>query len=314
MSFKMKMILSFLIFNIFFSCKDQKSQEDIEKQKRDSIVNRLNLKSNESFDTAILLIKDSGFRVNIDSVKNEFKNIKRDSAELGLKYAENLKEYGFDLQFKKIDKEAKVNESTNQTSSKLTFDPTKISTYRIEDSEIDRFKPMMKKLSEYKTKELRDLPDYIRLTLSIVVPYDISRESLENTMKYIVTEKSRNDKDIDEIMIFAYDDKNDIGYGYTFGKLLWAPKGEIGNATPEIAKSNLRSNYKLAMNIKDKVGEIKKSDLPTKRELEIYNELVSEKYWDMQDEDYFPIIMKKFDIRTEEELKNIFLKVGAYKL
>lgn len=99
-----------------------------------------------------------------------------------------MKEYGFDLQFKKIDKEAKVNVSTNQTSSKLTLDPTKISTYRIEDSEIDSFKPMMKKLSEYKTKELRDLPDYIRLTLSIVVPYDISRESLENTMKYIVIE------------------------------------------------------------------------------------------------------------------------------
>lgn len=76
MSFKIKMILSFLIFNIFLSCKDQKSQEDIEKQKRDSIVNRLNLKSNESFDTAILLIKDSGFRVNIDSVKMNLKILK----------------------------------------------------------------------------------------------------------------------------------------------------------------------------------------------------------------------------------------------
>jgi len=146
------------------------------------------------------------------------------------------------------------------------------------------------------------------------VPYNISRENLENTLKYIVNKKSKNDKNIDEIMIFAYDDKNDIGTGYTFAKLLWAPKGEIGNATPEIAKSNIRSNYKIEISIKDKVGKIKKSDLPTERELEIYNEIVSEKYWDMQDEDYFPIIMKKFDIRTKEELKDIFLKVGAYKM
>lgn len=313
MSSKIKIIL-FLIFNIFLSCKEQKSYEEIEKQKRDSIVNRLNLKSNENFETAILLIKDSGFIVNIDSVKNEFKNIKIDSAELGLKYAKNLKEYGFDLQFKKIDKEATVSTSGIKSSSNLMFDSKKISTYKIEDSEKDSFKPMMKKLSEYKTKELKDLSDYIRLTLSIVVPYNISRENLENTLKYIVNKKSKNDKNIDEIMIFAYDDKNDIGTGYTFAKLLWAPQGEIGNATPEIAKSNIRSNYKIEISIKDKVGKIKKSDLPTERELEIYNEIVSEKYWDMQDEGYFPIIMKKFDIRTKEELKDIFLKVGAYKM
>jgi len=48
-----------------------------------------------------------------------------------------------------------------------------------------------------------------KVGLSIVIPVDITKESLENTMKSIVDEKSRNDNDIDEILIFAYDDNND---------------------------------------------------------------------------------------------------------
>ncbi len=194
------------------------------------------------------------------------------------------------------------------------FDSTKVSAYKIEQSENDSFKPMVKKLSEYEIDELKDLPDYRRLTLSIVIPFDISKESLENTMKSIVNRKQRNDKDIDEIMIFAYDDKLDIGRGYTFGKLLWAPEGEMGNATPEIANSNNRSNYKFQIDIKEKVGNIKKSDLPTQRELEIYNEIMSDKYIDMQEEEYNPIIMKKFNIKTKKELDAIWLKVAGHRM
>lgn len=202
--------------------------------------------------------------------------------------------------------------SHNEISSQKYLDSTKVSKYMITDSEIDSFKPMVKKLSEYETQELKDLPNYIRLTLSIIVPFDITKESLENTMKSIVYKKSLNDNELDEIMIFAYDDKNDIGKGYTFGKLLWAPKGMIGNATPEIAKNNNRSNYKFEITIKDKVGKINETDLPTKRELDIYNEIMNKKYWDMQEEESEPLIMNKFKI-NKKELDEIWLKVAAYK-
>ena len=212
------------------------------------------------------------------------------------------------------DNESDLKTPQRDLSYEISYDSTKVSTFTIEDSEEYSFKPMIKKLSEYKTKELEDLPNYIRLTLSIVVPYDITKESLENTLKYIVYRKTRSDVDIDEITIFVYDDKKDIGTGYTFGRLLWAPKGKVGNATPEIAKNNNRSNYKFNIDIKDKVGKIKKSDLPSKRELEIYYEVTSEKYWDMQEEDYIPIIMKKFNIKTEKELNDIWLKVAALKI
>ena len=210
----------------------------------------------------------------------------------------------------------KIESSKVETEFKIVFDSTKVSTYKIEDLEIDSFKPMVKKLSEYETQELKDLPKYIRLTLSIVVPFDISKEGLDNTMKSIVYKKSKKDNDIDEIMIFAYDNKSDIGMGYTFGKLLWAPKGKIGNATPRIAINNNRDNYKFDITIKDKVGNIKKSDLPTKRELKIYSEIVNEngQYTGKDDDEIRKIVMKKYKIRTEKEYERIYLKVGVYKI
>ena len=215
-------------------------------------------------------------------------------------------------------KNDKKTESVLETSKieskyKIAFDSTKVSAFTIEESEFSSAKAMTRKLSDYSTQELKDLPKFIRLTMSIVVPFDISKENLENTLKSIVSKKTEKDNDIDEIVIFAYDDKNDIGTGYTFGKLFWSPNAKTGNVTPEIAKNNIRTNYKFDIIIKDKVGNISKSDLPTKRELEIYNEIMSEKYWDMQEEDMIPIVMKKFNI-TEKELKEIHLKVLAYKI
>jgi hypothetical protein len=209
--------------------------------------------------------------------------------------------------------ELKLETSNTKREFKIDFDATKISSFTIEESEFSSAKALNRKLSDYSTQELKDLPKFIRLTMSIVIPFDISKENLENTLKSIVYEQTEKNKDIDEIVIFAYDDKNDIGNGYTFGKLLWSPDGKTGNVTPETAKNNIRTNYNFAVIIKDKVGKMIKSDLPTKRELEIYNEIMSEKFWDMQEEQSEPIIMKKFKI-SRKELKEIWLKVAAHKL
>ncbi|MEO9512141.1 MAG: hypothetical protein ABJN84_18000 [Flavobacteriaceae bacterium] len=216
---------------------------------------------------------------------------------------------------KKAIKETRAELKTSIVKSNyiIDFDSTKISAFTIEDSEFSSAKALIRKLSDYSTQELKDLPEFIRLTMSIVVPFDISKENLKNTLKSIVYEKTEKNKDIDEIIIFVYDDKNDIGYGYTFGKLLWSPNAKTGNVTPEIARKNIRTNYNFDIVIKDKVGNLSKSDLPTKRELEIYNEIMGEKYWDMQEEEYEPIIMKKFEI-SKKELNDIWLKVAAHKL
>ncbi len=177
-------------------------------------------------------------------------------------------------------------------------------------------KALVKKLSDYSTAELKALPEFKRLTLGIVVPFDISKESLINTLKYITSEKSKENNDIDEIMIFAYDDKKDLTNGggfYTFGKLFWGPNGKTGNVTPEIAERNIRDSYKFEIDIKDKVGNIKKTDLPTKRELDIYNTIMADENIGMDEDKLNKMVMKKFGIKTEEELNAIWLKVAAYK-
>ena len=97
---KNQIILSFILVLMFNSCNDKKSQNDLLKEKRILQINQINIESNETFNTALLIIKDSGHYVRVDSVTTEFHRIQKDSAELGLKYAQNLKEYGFDLHFK----------------------------------------------------------------------------------------------------------------------------------------------------------------------------------------------------------------------
>ena len=202
----------------------------------------------------------------------------------------------------------------NVESFKIEFDKELVSSYQIEDEERSSVKALAKPVSQYTTDELKKLPDLVRLTLSIVVRFDITKESLSNTFKSIVSDKTTKDNDIDEIVIFAYDDKKDIGQiEYTFGKFVWAPNGKTGNVTPYIAKYNVRDNYKFDIIIKDKVGNINESDIPTARELEIYNEVMSEKYWDMQEDESEQIIVKKFKLKNREELKEIWLKVASYK-
>ena len=202
------------------------------------------------------------------------------------------------------------------SSYNIEFDSTQVSEFTIEHSELTKSKALEKKLSEYSNNELEQLPEFKRLTLGIVVPFDISKESLINTMKYITSEKSKEDDDVDEIMIFAFDDRNDLTNGggfYTFGKLFWAPNGKIGNVTPKIAKLNIRDSYEFEIDIKDKVGNIKETDLPTKRELDIYNTIMAEENIGMDEDKLNKMVMKKFGIKTEEELTAIWLKVAKYK-
>ncbi len=195
-----------------------------------------------------------------------------------------------------------------------SFDKSKISKFTIGDIENSSYKALVKNLSEYSTSELTNLPLVIRQTITIIVPTEISKEYLENTLKYIVAKKTKEDNDIDEIIIFAYDDKNDIGkIQYTYGKLVWAPNGKLGNVTPEIAKNNIRDNYKFEIDIRGRVGKLKGSDRPTKRELAIYNMIMDDKYIDLSEDQLDKLVIKKFNLKSKKEFDKIFYKVAKYK-
>ncbi|MBU2998149.1 hypothetical protein KO500_17045 [Cellulophaga baltica] len=206
--------------------------------------------------------------------------------------------------------------STREKPYKIIFSEKLVSRYTVESRNEVKSKALVRKLSEYTTKELEELPDFIRLNLAIVVPYNINKEGLINTMKSIVNQESKLNSDIDEIVIFAYDDKKDLNNGggfYTFGKLFWGPNGKSGNVTPTIAKENFRNVYQFEIDIKEKVGNIKKTDLPSKWELDIYNTIMAEENIGMEEDKLNKMTMEKFNIKTTKELDAIWLKVAAYK-
>ena len=100
----LKKILAILMIGcLYIACNNNLTKKEIETQKRDSLVNKINEESDEIFNSALLLINDTKFDINTDSIKNQFNKIKKDSAELGLKYSKEIKEYGFDLQFQMFD-------------------------------------------------------------------------------------------------------------------------------------------------------------------------------------------------------------------
>lgn len=156
------------------------------------------------------------------------------------------------------------------------YDKSKVSDFSIIRTEDLSMKALEKKLSQYSPEEIDKLPINKKLLYSIVVPTNISKESLENTLKHIVYIKTQEDNEIDEIIIYAYDNKSDIGIGtYNMGSLVWAPKGKLGNVTAEIAAKNNRADYKFDIEIKDRVGAIIKKEVPSKKELAIYDMIMA---------------------------------------
>ena len=132
-------------------------------------------------------------------------------------------------------------------------------------------------------------------------------------MIQLVKDETARNPDIDEIVVFAYDRKEDVDGAYTFGKLEWCPNGDWAGVTPTIARNNDRNNYKYNVDIKDKVGD--PTSRPTKREFRIHDAL-DKALWadpDAPEEQVKKKIAKQFKI-TVEELDRVFVKVLSYQI
>lgn len=215
----------------------------------------------------------------------------------------------FDNQKKESEPKKKITETYQ-----ISYDKTKVVEYSIENTEYSSMKAIIENLSKYTTSELESLPSSKRQISTVIVPTNISKENLDNTLKQIVDNITKANNDIDEIIIFAYDDIKDIGSFYTFGKLIWAPFGELGNITPNIAKNNIRNDYRFKIDIKDKVGNINKTDIPTKKELDVYYMIMDEKYIGYPEKKLNQMVIKRFNLKGEKELNKIWAKVAAYKM
>ena len=213
------------------------------------------------------------------------------------------------------------------------YDSTLVRNYEIAKTEDISIKALDKPLSAYSTSEIEKLPMNLRKDYRVVVPSDISKEELKSTLIQVVMDKTPENPDIDEVVVFAYDRKEDADSFYTFGRVEWCPNGDWAGVTSIIASTNDRSSYQYNFEIKDKVGNIDVSDRPTEREFEIHDyyddRLLEEtkklieaeddssscKYADQEELETVvrTEVANKYGI-SEEELDKIYMKVWTYKM
>lgn len=160
---------------------------------------------------------------------------------------------------------------TSTTLEVPEYNRTLVRNYEIVEPEDISIKALDEPLSAYSTSEIEKLPMNIRKVYRVVVPSDISKEELKSTLIQVVIDKTSENPDIDEVVVFAYDRKEDADSFYTFGMVEWCPNGDWAGVTSTIASTNDRSSYQYNFDIKDKVGNIDVSDRPTEREFEIHD-------------------------------------------
>jgi len=110
-------------------------------------------------------------------------------------------------------------------------------------------------LSEYTVSELAELPIDKKMLYRVVMSPEIKENQVEPTINKIISDITEGDNDIDEISLLLYSNKDLVGGVYDVGTATWAPSGELGNITPEIAKNNNRDNYKISFKIKENLEE-----------------------------------------------------------
>jgi len=128
--------------------------------------------------------------------------------------------------------------------------------YKIVESEDQSRKAITKPLSSYTHQELVSLPIDKRMSYRVVVSSEIKENQVRPIIEQIVTDITSKDNDIDEISIFLYSDKELVKDGwYDVARATWAPGGELGNVTPEIARSNNRFGYKITIQVADNLEQ-----------------------------------------------------------
>lgn len=181
-----------------------------------------------------------------------------------------------------------------------------------------------KSLSQYTAQELAELPTDKKIRYRIVVSPDIKQNQVEPTINKIISDITNKDSDIDEIIILIYSDKKLANDVYDVATATWAPFGELGKVTAEIAKNNSRANYKVSIKITENLEEYlsqrnkteDKLGLSEEKRKLIYSELFNaekraiseaDKNYEKMDEllnKYNLEIIKKYSI-TEEQKKYI---------
>jgi hypothetical protein len=168
-----------------------------------------------------------------------------------------------------------------------------------------------KLLSEYSSQELNSLPLNKRISYSIVVSSKIKEAQVHPTIEKIITDLTTKDRDIDEIILFVYSDKELVGNPYDVATAVWGKDGSLGKVSAEIAKSNDRTGYQITIQVKENLEEYllqigmseEKFKLSEEERRQFYKELIAtERQATIDADSKYPI--DKAGVTKEEITKN----------
>lgn len=116
----------------------------------------------------------------------------------------------------------------------------------------------------------------------VVLGTEVNKDQIRPTVEKIISELRAQDNDIDSIHLLLYSTENRADSAYDIGKADWVPGGDVSNMNREIAKENIRENYKIKLNIKDNLEKYLKNisqketklGLSESKRKEIWTELV----------------------------------------
>jgi len=127
----------------------------------------------------------------------------------------------------------------------LVLDITDSVPYEIASKQDNSVKAITGRLSDNTLQQIQQAPINKRFLYRIVVAPGLTQQEVKATINKLIVDETTKDRDIDEIGILVYDDKKDANDIYTVAKADWAPQGDWGSTTPQIASSNDRSAYQV---------------------------------------------------------------------
>lgn len=122
--------------------------------------------------------------------------------------------------------------------------------YTILSAEDNSIKAITRALSTYTVAELDALPLNKRITVNAAIEGPITQDQVAPTLDAILSSVRGSDPDADEVTVFLYSEPRLVGQGYDVGTALWAPGGQRGGVTPQIAERNDRSTYRVAYDVR----------------------------------------------------------------
>lgn len=152
-----------------------------------------------------------------------------------------------------------------------------------------------------------------RKTYRISVPSDIKEKQVRPTAQRIISRLVRKDDDLDEIALFLYSDAKPASGPYDVAAVDWAPSGEWGSTTIEVARTNDRAGYEISVKVKENLEAFlqqqnkpeAKLGMSEEKRREVFKELVAvEDRAQTETDQMYPIeVDVKTNIRKGRELQ-----------